>query len=81
MRIREPSCALIETGPRPFRGEPTTDKNENVITVWEIDGSIHLTVFRINNLEWLQKGMKLSKFRFKIENKTRGWNYRSKSVL
>lgn len=56
-------------------------QNENVITVWEIDGSSDLTVFRINNLEWLQKGMKLSKFRFRIENKTWGWNYRSKCPL
>lgn len=65
MRIRGPFCALIQTGPRPFRAEPKTDKNENVITVQEIDGSSDLTVYRINNLQWLQKGMKLSKFRFK----------------
>lgn len=26
MRIRGPFCALIEMGPRPFRGKPKTDK-------------------------------------------------------
>ena len=57
MRIRGPFCALIEMGPGPLRGKPKTDKNENVITVWEIDESSDLTVFRINNLEWMQKGM------------------------
>jgi hypothetical protein len=36
-------------------------QKENVITVWEIDESSDLTVSRINNLEWLQKGIKLYK--------------------
>ena len=61
MRVGGPFCALIEMGPRPFRGKPKTDKKKNVITVWEIDESSDLTVSRINNLEWLQKGIKLSK--------------------
>lgn len=61
MRFRGPFCALIEMGPRPFEGKPKTDKKKNVITVWEIDESSDLTVSRINNLEWLQKGIKLSK--------------------
>lgn len=61
MRVGGPFCALIEMGPRPFTGKPRTDKKKNIITVWEIDESSDLTVSRINNLEWLQKGIKLSK--------------------